>query len=146
MLVYRRTTPPFERIYRTSTPAGVTASWIVGTRALDDVWSVPVRIQYVDDPTTDREPIEWPDVPILYPRRGHIAFVPYPTFDEARSRLPEHETLWAAIEIESIAASAGRVVIGGIPGAPTAPDSPPTADIAAATGPSRRDGQPNQPR
>lgn len=113
-----------DRLAYPSTPTGVTASWIAGTDALRDIWAVPVKIEYIDDPTTARAPSTWPDSPIPYTCRGHIAFTPHPTLDDARVRLPEYETLWAAIEEESISASAGRVVVGAITPATNRPRKP----------------------
>jgi len=78
-----------------STEAGtLSAAWAWRSRF--------VRVQFVDDSSSNEPAFRWPDEPMPEVRKGHIAFQPdeRPDLQTAREWLPQYSVLWDAIEAE----------------------------------------------
>ena len=80
-----------DHTYQTSEAAGARAHW----RRSGGV----VEVMFLDDPSSDRPAVRWPDEPMPAVAPGHIAFDPnrYPGLAEVRQLLPEYAALWAAV-------------------------------------------------
>lgn len=70
-----------------------------GTRAAWRREGAEIRVMFVDDPSSDRPALRWPDEPMPAVGPGHIAFDPsrYPALAEVREMLPEYAPLWDAV-------------------------------------------------
>lgn len=70
-----------------------------GARAAWRVRGAEPAVMFVEDPSSDRPAVRWPDqrMPAVDP--GHVAFDPdsYPSLTEVREILPEYATLWDAV-------------------------------------------------
>lgn len=85
--------------YQSFSTSELRSSEAGGARAAWRFNGAEPAVMFVEDPSSDRPAMRWPDEPMPAVDPGHIAFDPaaYPSLAKVREILPEYATLWEAV-------------------------------------------------